>query len=73
MTDEPSATYRDGMAAVGDRIADLLGRMTVAEKIGQSVGAAPYVTMREGDLLDAVEDGRVGAVSPSPLYSTRSP
>jgi beta-glucosidase len=52
-----SATYRDPRQPVAARVADLLGRMTVDEKIGQ-------LTLVEKDSIDAAGAGRafVGGV-----------
>jgi beta-glucosidase len=39
----PDAPYRDPRRPVDERVADLVGRMTLAEKVGQMVNAAPAI------------------------------
>ncbi len=59
MTDTSSApaTYLDPAGTVADRVADLLGRMTLREKVGQMLQLDA-----RGDLEDVVVDKTVGSV-----------
>lgn len=66
-----SATYEDETAPVEDRVADLLGRMTLTEKAGQLVGlfsSEVQVGPHEGHSLDDVKrlvrDNCIGSVTP---------
>ena len=40
--------YKDPNAAVEDRVEDLLGRMTLEEKVAQLCGDLPYTVMKDG-------------------------
>jgi beta-glucosidase len=63
--------YQNRSLPTDERVADLLDRMTLAEKAGQLVGIAPYLSgLDEDGILDAVTDHGVGTVSPMPLTFT---
>ena len=53
MTTTAEAMYQDPSAAVADRVADLLGRMTLDEKLAQ-LGSAWVFQLADGDGLDVV-------------------
>ena len=53
----PSAPYLDPSLSIPDRVADLLGRMTLAEKIGQMMQLDA-----RGDLTDIVVGRSVGSI-----------
>lgn len=55
-------TYLDTSAPVGERVEDLTERMTVEEKVGQTVGTTVYQGGIEG-ALETVEKYCVGSVS----------
>ncbi len=66
-SDGDAATYRRADAAVGRRAADLLERMTVAEKAGQLVGtwAGQFVTDQDlADVKGYVRSHGVGVAAP---------
>jgi beta-glucosidase len=62
-----SSTYRDPDIPVGERVTDLIERMTLEEKVGQLVGT--YVGDLHGpqdvdDVIDIIDDTKVGSVAP---------
>lgn len=67
-TREDSQSYRDPSLSIEERVADLLERMTLEEKIGQLAGS--YVgTLDDGfhgvdDVIDEIDEYHVGAVAP---------
>ena len=66
MSDPHGPIYLDGDAQMERRVADLLDRMTPKEKVGQLVGAAPYVSGLVPDqLAEAIAEYGFGTTSPS--------
>ncbi len=57
-TTEPSATYRDPRAGVDDRVRDLLGRMSIREKVAQ-LGSAWIFQLAGADGLDLGRGGHL--------------
>lgn len=57
MTFDPTAPYLDASLPIPDRVADLVGRMTLAEKIGQMM----QIDARE-DIEEFVRDKTVGSI-----------
>ncbi len=58
---DPSAPYLDASLPVADRVADLVSRMTLTEKIGQMMQLNP-----NGDLLELVTEKFVGSTLHTP-------
>ena len=54
---EDASPYRDAGRPVGERVADLLGRMTVEEKVAQ-LGSAWVFQLVDGDGVLARSDRR---------------
>jgi beta-glucosidase len=66
VSDPQGPIYLDGDAPTERRVADLLDRMTPEEKVGQLVGAAPYVSELVPDqLAEAIAEYGFGTTSPS--------
>ncbi len=61
MTFDPSAPYLDASLPTADRVADLVGRMTLTEKIGQMLQLNP-----NGDLKELVTEKFVGSTLHTP-------
>lgn len=65
MSDEP---YRDPTVATDRRVADLLDRLTVAEKAAQLAGTSPEADAGGVDeAVEAVAEGEFGTVSPNSI------
>ncbi|MFT3802070.1 MAG: glycoside hydrolase family 3 N-terminal domain-containing protein [Burkholderiaceae bacterium] len=60
---DPHAPYLDASLPVADRVADLVGRMTLTEKIGQMMQLNP-----DGDLKELVTEKFVGSTLHTPPY-----